>query len=110
MITKDNFKEVLKLLGFEYKKAIDILENDARNQLFSCLQQETSTKFLALYTSDFVDGKLYPEYYLINTTDNKALLENNQMLRQKLLLQIPCNNLSSTVYHTHRGQRRHKIS
>ncbi len=70
-----------KTHGSEYTKAIKILENDARNQLFSYLQQATSTKFLALYASDFVDGKVTQDYYLINVQDNEKLLENNTELK-----------------------------
>ena len=75
---KDNLGKSLliiecKTAGAEYSKAIKILENDARNQLFSYLQQATSTKFLALYTSDFVDNKVKENYYLINVQDNEKL-------------------------------------
>jgi type I restriction-modification system DNA methylase subunit len=70
-----------KTAGNEYKKAINILQSDSNNQLFSYLQQENSTKFLALYTSDFVDGKVIDDYYLINVTDNEELLKNNPKLK-----------------------------
>ena len=70
-----------KTAGAEYTKAIKILENDARNQLFSYLQQATSTKFLALYASDFVDGEVKEDYYLINVQDNEKLLENAPELK-----------------------------
>ena len=82
---KDNDNNALLIIecktsGAEYTKAINILENDSRNQLFSYLQQATSTKFLALYTSDFVDDKVISNYYLINVTDNDELLKNNPKL------------------------------
>lgn len=82
---KDNDDNALliiecKTAGAEYTKAINILENDSRNQLFSYLQQATSTKFLALYASDFIDDKIIPKYYLINVTDNLELLKNNPKL------------------------------
>ncbi len=70
-----------KTAGTEYTKAIKILENDARNQLFSYLQQATSTKFLALYTSDFIDDEVKVDYYLINVQDNEKLLENAPELK-----------------------------
>jgi type I restriction-modification system DNA methylase subunit/restriction endonuclease S subunit len=70
-----------KTAGTEYKKAINILENDSRNQLFSYLQQATSTKFLALYTSDFLDNKIISNYYLVNVNDNEELLQNNPKLK-----------------------------
>ena len=83
---KDNDNNALliiecKTAGTEYKKAINILESDSNNQLFSYLQQATSTKFLALYTSDFIDGKVIENYYLINVTDNEELLKNNPKLK-----------------------------
>ena len=70
-----------KTAGSEYKKAINILENDSRNQLFSYLQQATSTKFLALYASDFLDEKIVSNYYLVNVSDNEELLQNNPKLK-----------------------------
>ena len=86
ILVKDNSGKSLliiecKTAGHEYEKAIKILENDARNQLFSYLQQEPSTKFLALYTSDFIDEKLVPKYYLISVSDNEELLKNNPKLK-----------------------------
>lgn len=70
-----------KTAGSEYKKAISILENDSRNQLFSYLQQAPETKFLALYASDFLDEKIVTNYYLINVSDNEELLQNNTKLK-----------------------------
>ncbi|MBU1216433.1 N-6 DNA methylase [bacterium] len=83
---KDNNDDALliiecKTAGNEYKKAIDILENDSKNQLFSYLQQAPETKFLALYASDFIDNSVSSNYYLINVTDNNDLLENNKKLK-----------------------------
>ncbi len=46
------------------------------DQLFSYFQQEKSTKFLCMYASDIVDGKVKPEYHLINVQDNEELLKN----------------------------------
>ena len=54
----------------------DTLDDGA--QLFSYFQQEPQTKFLCLYTSDIVDGKIKSEYKLINVQDNKDLLESDQ--------------------------------
>lgn len=71
------------LLIIECKKADefqgawnDTLEDGA--QLFSYFQQEKSTKFLCLYTSDLVDDKVEPDYYLLNVQDNKKMLENDE--------------------------------
>lgn len=71
------------LLIIECKKADefqgawnDTLEDGA--QLFSYFQQEKSTRFLCLYTSDIVDDKVVPDYYLLNVQDNKKMLENDE--------------------------------
>ena len=56
----------------------DTLEDGA--QLFSYFQQEQSTKFLCLYTSDLDREKARPMYYLINVQDNEELLRNNSGL------------------------------
>lgn len=71
------------LLIIECKKADefqgawnDTLEDGA--QLFSYFQQEKSTNFLCLYTSDIVEGKVVPDYYLLNVQDNKKMLENEE--------------------------------
>ena len=57
----------------------DTLDDGA--QLFSYFQQEPATKFLCLYTSDIVDGKVLPEYKLINVQDNQDLLESDKNAR-----------------------------
>lgn len=81
VIGTDEDKE--SLLIIECKKADefqgawnDTLEDGA--QLFSYFQQEKSTKFLCLYTSDIVDDKVVPDYYLLNVQDNKKMLENDE--------------------------------
>ena len=81
MIGTDEDKD--SLLIIECKKADefqgawnDTLEDGA--QLFSYFQQEKSTKFLCLYTSDIVEGKVVPDYYLLNVLDNKKMLENEE--------------------------------
>lgn len=56
----------------------DTLEDGA--QLFSYFQQEQSTRFLCLYTSDLDGEKARPMYYLINVQDNEELLRNNSGL------------------------------
>ena len=85
IVIKDNDDKIILIIEYkkadEYQKAIKTLENDSRNQLFSYFQQAPTTKFLALYTSDFVDEKIEYNYYLINVTDNKELLQNNPKLK-----------------------------
>lgn len=57
----------------------DTIEDGA--QLFSYYQQERATNFLCLYTADTIDGKIKPEYRLINVQDNKELLESDESLK-----------------------------
>lgn len=65
-----------KTWGREFNGAwIDTKEDGA--QLFSYFQQEPSTKFLCLYTSDIIEGKIETEYYLINVQDNDKMLAND---------------------------------
>lgn len=65
-----------KTWGREFNGAwIDTKEDGG--QLFSYFQQERSTRFLCLYTSDIIDGKVESEYYLINVQDNEDLLAND---------------------------------
>ena len=54
----------------------DTLEDGA--QLFSYFQQEKSTRFLCLYTSDIIEDKVVSDYYLLNVQDNKKMLENEE--------------------------------
>ncbi|MBR5696047.1 MAG: N-6 DNA methylase [Paludibacteraceae bacterium] len=64
-----------KTSGGEFNGAWkDTLEDGA--QLFSYFQQERASKFLCLYTSDFIDDKIKSEYHLINVQDNDDLLIN----------------------------------
>lgn len=66
-----------KTWGREFNGAwIDTKEDGG--QLFSYFQQERSTKFLCLYTSDIIDGKIEAEYNLINVQDNKEMLANDE--------------------------------
>lgn len=65
-----------KTWGREFNGAwVDTKEDGA--QLFSYFQQEPSTKFLCLYTSDIIEGKIETEYYLINVQDNDKMLAND---------------------------------
>jgi type I restriction-modification system DNA methylase subunit len=59
-----------KTAGTEHSKALKLLKEDG-GQLFSYWQQERSTKWLSLYASDFKDGKLDFENYIINCTDDE---------------------------------------
>lgn len=65
----------------------DTLEDGA--QLFSYFQQEKSTKFLCLYTSDIIDDNVVAGYYLLNVQDNRKMLENEE---DALLYEKASNN------------------
>ena len=66
-----------KTRGREFDGAwIDTKEDGA--QLFSYFQQEHSTKFLCLYTSDIIEGRIESEYNLINVQDNEKMLANDE--------------------------------
>jgi hypothetical protein len=85
ILIKDNAGEALliiecKTAGTEFDNAWKTTQVKP-TQLFSYVQQERSTKFIALYASDFVDGKVKENYFLINVHDNKKLLENNPKLQ-----------------------------
>ena len=66
-----------KTKGHEFDNAWNDTKEDGA-QLFSYFQQERATKFLCLYTSDLLESKIVPEYYLINVQDNEALLSSNE--------------------------------
>lgn len=66
-----------KTWGREFDGAwIDTKDDGA--QLFSYFQQEPATKFLCLYTSDIIEGKVVSDYHLINVQDNEDLLANDE--------------------------------
>ena len=67
-----------KTYGKEYKNALKILRSDG-GQLFSYWQQEKSTKWISLYSSDIVDYKLVYENDIISCCDdaNLRLLSKN---------------------------------
>ena len=85
ILVKDNDDNALliiecKTAGSEFTKAWNSTQVKP-TQLFSYVQQAQTTKFIALYASDLVDGKVKADYYLINLCDNKKLLENNKELK-----------------------------
>ncbi len=59
-----------KTAGGEHAKALKLLKEDG-GQLFSYWQQERSTKWLSLYASDFKDGVLTFENYVIDCSDDE---------------------------------------
>lgn len=63
-----------KTSGQEYSKALKSLQADG-GQLFSYWQQERSTKWIALYTSDWKDGKLIFREETIDCTDDTNVIK-----------------------------------
>ncbi|MGP1454470.1 MAG: N-6 DNA methylase [Treponema sp.] len=63
-----------KTAGQEYSKALKVLKEDG-GQLFSYWQQERSTKWIALYTSDWKDGTLVFQEDTINCTDDANVIK-----------------------------------
>ncbi|MBQ9681861.1 MAG: N-6 DNA methylase [Neisseriaceae bacterium] len=50
-------------------------------QLFAYYQQDRTIKFIALYTSDFIDGKVIYENKIIKLKDNKKYLKENNFTK-----------------------------
>lgn len=63
-----------KTPGVEYKKELKNIINDG-GQLFSYWQQERSCKWLILYTSDFIDGKIQYNTDNIDCSDDENIKE-----------------------------------
>ncbi len=85
ILVRDNENKTLliiecKTYGREFKKAWNETLTKP-TQLFSYFQQDRNTKFLALYSSDFIDNRTVSNYYLINVKDNEDLLNNNMNLK-----------------------------
>lgn len=59
----------------EFEKEWSNMLRSSKNQLFSYFQQRPDAKYLCLYTADYVDEKVLPEYYLINVQDNDEYLK-----------------------------------
>ena len=84
ILVKDNKGKSLLIIecknaGSEFTKHWnETLENGS--QLFGYAQQERDASFLCLYASDFVDGKVQPNYRLITLQDNEQYLEDNPKL------------------------------
>ena len=79
VMVKDNSGKSLMIIecktaGTEFKKEWDKTKING-GQILSYAKQAGSTQFVALYASDFVDGKVKADYYLITLKDNEKLLE-----------------------------------
>lgn len=67
----------------EFEKEWSNMLRSSKNQLFSYFQQRPDAKYLCLYTADYVDEKVLPEYYLINVQDNDEYLKRCKTTGQK---------------------------
>lgn len=79
VMVKDNSGKSLMIIecktaGTEFKKEWDKTKING-GQILSYAKQAGSTQFVALYASDFVDGQVKADYYLITLKDNEKLLE-----------------------------------
>jgi len=82
LIKDNNNKSYLiiecKTAGSEFDKAWNATQTRP-TQLFSYAQQERSTKFIALYASDFIDNKVVSNYFLINLFDPDDVLNSKKL-------------------------------
>lgn len=72
-----------KTAGSEHSKALKLLKEDG-GQLFSYWQQERSTKWLSLYASDFKDGEITFENFIVDCSDDenvKKLAKKDKTIR-----------------------------
>lgn len=82
ILVKDNHNHALliiecKTAGTEFNKAWAKTLQDG-GQLLSYVQQEGTTQFVSLYTSDFIDNTVQGQYYLISLNDNDELVATLQ--------------------------------
>lgn len=78
ILIKDNQGDTLliiecKTAGSELKKAWNRTLQDG-GQLFSYVKQTSTTQFICLYASNWIDDEVKPEYYLISLNDNERLI------------------------------------
>jgi type I restriction-modification system DNA methylase subunit len=79
ILVKDNSGKALLII--ECKTEGTEFKNEWNNtlqrggQLMSYVQNAGSTKYICLYASDYVDGKIIPFYYVISVHDNEKLLD-----------------------------------
>jgi len=85
ILVKDNDDKPLliiecKTAGRELDKAWNLMQQQPA-QLFTYVQQAKSTKFVALYASDYINNEVVPKYYLINMQDNQDLILDNPTMQ-----------------------------
>lgn len=79
VLIKDNQGNTLliiecKTAGSEFNKAWNRTLQDG-GQLFSYVKQTSTTQFICLYASNWIDNHVKPDYYLISLNDNEKLLQ-----------------------------------
>ena len=84
IIIKKNNNDILLIIecktsGSEFDKYWKKTLQDG-DQLFRYLTNKRETQFLCMYTSDFIDDNVVPNYNLISLIDNKEYIENNPNL------------------------------
>ena len=78
VLIKDNQGDTLliiecKTAGSEFNKAWNRTQQDG-GQLFSYVKQTSTTQFICLYASNWIDDQVKPNYYLISLNDNEKLI------------------------------------
>lgn len=78
VLIKDNQGDTLliiecKTAGSEFNKAWNRTQQDG-GQLFSYVKQTSTTQFICLYASNWIDDQVKPDYYLISLNDNDRLV------------------------------------
>lgn len=90
ILIKDNHGDTLliiecKTAGSELSKAWNRTLQDG-GQLFSYVKQTSTTQFVCLYASDWIDGQVKPDYYLISLNDNESLIKELSELSDEPVL------------------------
>jgi type I restriction enzyme M protein len=90
VLIKDNQGDTLliiecKTAGNEFSKAWNRTLQDG-GQLFSYVKQTSTTQFICLYASNWVDEQVKPDYYLISLNDNESLIHELSELSDEPVL------------------------
>lgn len=90
ILIKDNQGDTLliiecKTAGSEFNKAWNRTLQDG-GQLFSYVKQTSTTQFICLYASNWIDDQVKPDYYLISLNDNEGLINELRELSDEPIL------------------------
>jgi len=90
ILIKDNQGDTLliiecKTAGSEFNKAWNRTLQDG-GQLFSYVKQTSTTQFICLYASNWIDAQVKPDYYLISLNDNEGLINELRELSDEPIL------------------------